>query len=577
MLNTIDISKLYYKGEIRVKVHFPLTDEQLLTLRSIDGFTYSRTYTCWYLPYNKEAYSKLKTLFNHINNLEKPFQTMVCETVTTSKPATSPENANVSPTPKKQQKPEYILHAPSELKMMSDNGQFPVIEVYIPYHPRAIEKLKSLPQTVWHSKKKCWLVHSTPENLQKLRLDWGQEPVDNILLIKNLNAQEYKFVKQIVKDDQTKVVISAHPNDERYLLVNVPYNQSCNQQIKLTQGRIFSQAHKCWKVPNCEQSYKQIKYNFEQIGKQVICTVEKFGNYDSRSTPIKNDLERKRIIDNISDNRKAIIAQYVDALMLRGYSWKTVKQYSRYFNLFLNYFNQNDPRTIQKTEIEKYLVVLLTKGASESAMNGVISAIKFYYETIAKTGYVYFNLPRQKLSEKLPNILAISEVKKLFDAVENLKHKCMLYLGYSAGLRVSEVVSLKIADIDSARMVINIRGAKGKKDRTVMLSETLLVKLREHFIINKPKRCLFEGQFDDQYSERSLQKIFRTAKEKSGIKKQVTFHSLRHSFATHLLESGTDLRLIQELLGHANIITTTRYTHVSTKSISKIVSPLDKL
>ncbi len=578
MLNTINISKLDYKGEIRIKVHHPLTNEQMMTLRTINGFNYSKTYNCWYIPYNNRSYTKLRTLFDHINNLEKQSETTVCKTSTTDVKADKAENVNVSPTTKPQPKNEYILQAPiSETENQSLEVLNQIIEVYIPFHPRAVEKLKSLPQTFWHIKKKCWIVHATPENLQKLRFDWGQMPVDNVLRIEKLVGPEYKFIKQIVNSDQTKVIINSHPNDQRYLLVTVPYTANCDRAIRLTQGRMYNKAHKCWQVPNCEQSYKQIKLNFEQIGKEIICTVKQFGNYDAKSAPIKNHLNRAQIIDHLTGSHKEIVSQYVDALMLRGYSWKTVKQYTRYFNLFLNYFQQGDPRKIQKTEIENYLVVLLTKGASESAMNGVISAIKFYYETIVKTGVLYFSLPRQKPSEKLPNILAISEVKRLFDTVGNLKHKCMLYLGYSAGLRVSEVVSLKITDIDSARMVINIRGAKGKKDRTVMLSETLLEKLREHFKCYKPKRWLFEGQFDEQYSERSLQKVFRKAKEKSKIAKHVTFHSLRHSFATHLLESGTDLRLIQELLGHANITTTTRYTHVSTKSISKIVSPLDKL
>lgn len=173
--------------------------------------------------------------------------------------------------------------------------------------------------------------------------------------------------------------------------------------------------------------------------------------------------------------------------------------------------------------------------------------------------------------------LAISQIELLFAKLENLKHKTMLYLAYSAGLRVSEVVALKINDIHTARMVINIKGAKGKKDRTVALSEGILLLIRKYYKEYKPKVWLFEGQYGGQYSDRSLQQIFQRAKKAARIIQPVTFHSLRHSYATHLHEAGTDIKLIQELLGHNDIKTTLRYTHVSKRTIENIKSPFDNL
>ncbi|MEM5808295.1 MAG: tyrosine-type recombinase/integrase, partial [Candidatus Aenigmatarchaeota archaeon] len=178
----------------------------------------------------------------------------------------------------------------------------------------------------------------------------------------------------------------------------------------------------------------------------------------------------------------------------------------------------------------------------------------------------------------LPNVLAIEQVERLFLQLENLKHKTMLYLAYSAGLRVSEVVNLRVRDIHSERMVINIKGAKGKKDRTVALSQGILELLRKYYITYRPTDWLFEGQYPGSpYSVRSLQQIFRRAKKAAGILQEVTFHSLRHSYATHLHEAGTDIKLIQELLGHNDIKTTLRYTHVSTRTLEKIKSPFDAL
>jgi site-specific recombinase XerD len=186
-------------------------------------------------------------------------------------------------------------------------------------------------------------------------------------------------------------------------------------------------------------------------------------------------------------------------------------------------------------------------------------------------------LPFPRRESKLPNVLSHREVLAIFDATENLKHKTMILMGYAAGLRVSEVVNLRITDIDSERMVISIKAAKGKKDRCVMLSEALLDTLRLYFKAYRPKNWLFEGQNFDQYSVRGLQKIFQTAKFTARIRKDVSFHSLRHSFATHLHEAGTDIRVIQELLGHNSTKTTEIYTHISNRTIQKVQSPLDAL
>jgi len=187
------------------------------------------------------------------------------------------------------------------------------------------------------------------------------------------------------------------------------------------------------------------------------------------------------------------------------------------------------------------------------------------------------DVPRPKKERKLPDIITQGEVIKILDTVANLKYRTILMLIYSAGLRVGEAVRLKVNDIDSQRNLIHIRGAKGKKDRYTVLSSVLLEKLREYYKIYKPREYLFEGGNDRVHlAERSVQNVFKRAVKNAGIKKQITVHTLRHSFATHLLESGTDLRYIQEILGHASSRTTEIYTDVSKQILGKIVSPLDQ-
>lgn len=210
-------------------------------------------------------------------------------------------------------------------------------------------------------------------------------------------------------------------------------------------------------------------------------------------------------------------------------------------------------------------------------MNIAINALKFYYGEMLKRNFV-FEIRRPKKDRKLPVVLSREEVFRLLSSVANVKHRAILMLTYSAGLRVSEVVKLSIEDIDTQRQLIHIKGAKGRKDRCTILSEVALESLKEYWSEYKPEKWLFSGAEDGRHiSTRTVQAIFEQAKEKASVRKDVTIHSLRHSFATHLLEGGTDLRYIQELLGHKKSKTKEIYTHVSNKALGKIISPLDTM
>lgn len=261
----------------------------------------------------------------------------------------------------------------------------------------------------------------------------------------------------------------------------------------------------------------------------------------------------------------------------RKYSYKTIKGYLYYNKDFINYAGK-DPSEINDEDIKDYLAYLSEKkGAATSTLNQAINAFKFYYGTVLKKKFAY-EVRRPRKDKKLPVVLSQDEVARILTSVENIKHRAILMLVYSAGLRVGEVVRLKPEDIDDKRMLIHIRGAKGRKDRYTMLSDIALNVLREYQGHYKPESWLFEGARPGRYlSTRSAEKIFEHACQKSEIRKDVSVHTLRHSFATHLLEGGTDLRYIQEILGHQHSKTTEIYTHVSTKSIGKIKSPLDTL
>jgi len=280
-----------------------------------------------------------------------------------------------------------------------------------------------------------------------------------------------------------------------------------------------------------------------------------------------------------TERKQASLPQaYVDQLERRRYSANTIQTYCSLFEQFLNYFSEIRPEQLTDAHVAEFQTYLVkTRRIATSTQNQYINAIKFYFEKVLGRDKGYYHIERPIKEFKLPKVLTEKEVVDLLNSVHNLKHKAMLLIVYSSGLRAGELINLRINDIDAEQMRVFVRGGKGKKDRVTILSQKALDVLRQYFKKYRPKEFLFEGQTQGQYSLSSLRKVFRAALNDAGIKKRVTLHSLRHSFATHLLESGVDLRYIQELLGHSSSKTTEIYTHITHKGWEKIKSPLDKL
>ena len=266
-------------------------------------------------------------------------------------------------------------------------------------------------------------------------------------------------------------------------------------------------------------------------------------------------------------------------LRIRNYSPKTIKAYRSCIRLFVDFFAPRHPRELSSDDIRRYILHQIDeKKLSAGTVSQTLNALRFLYGEIYKRPFELGGIKHPKKSRKLPVVLSLDEVKRLFESVGNLKHRVLLMLAYSAGLRVGEVVRLKPEDIDSNRKLIRIQLGKGRKDRYTILSNVVLDGLREFWKAYRPKVWLFEGRpAGKRYSERSAQKVFEQAAKKAGIRKRVSIHSLRHSFATHLLEQGTDIRFIQELLGHRSVKTTEIYTHVSRQKIASLRSPIDTI
>ena len=265
-------------------------------------------------------------------------------------------------------------------------------------------------------------------------------------------------------------------------------------------------------------------------------------------------------------------------LKLRAYSKSTQNIYLSEFAHLLSVLKNHPVEELTQERLKDYFYYCATKlKMKERKLNGKMNALKFYYEQVMHKPQIFFDIPRPKKPSKLPKMLSKKEIIRIFDEVKNPKHLLALRLSYGMGLRVSEIVGLKVEDIDGERKVVHVRGGKGKKDRYVTLPDIALDELRSYYKVYKPKMWLLEGQNGGQYSTSSIQQIFKRAMRKAGIRKKIGVHGLRHSYATHLLESGADIRFIQELLGHNSIKTTEIYTHVTPSTKLNIKSPLDTL
>jgi integrase/recombinase XerD len=271
---------------------------------------------------------------------------------------------------------------------------------------------------------------------------------------------------------------------------------------------------------------------------------------------------------------------YLARLKAANYSLNTIQNYANCFLQFCYYCKTKELEKNDLTSAEVNAAVLelsTAQGHGVSMRHGLINAVLYYYKHVLGRSDYKNGIIRPKKDKELPHVLSKEVVQSILRNCENVKHRTMLSLTYASGLRVGEVLKLKVGDIDSKRMLITVRGGKGKKDRMVMLSQKILVLLRDYFKAYRPEHYLFEGQYGGMYSEASLRKVLNNACIRAKIVERPTLHWLRHSFATHLLEAGTDIRYIQQLLGHASTKTTEIYTHVSTKHIGMIMSPLDHL
>jgi len=351
-----------------------------------------------------------------------------------------------------------------------------------------------------------------------------------------------------------QISIGEHRN-KNVIFVHFSYNPSLLKDFreKFPFAK-WSATKKCWYLPD-------------------IAAIRKEVGLTPKTEPSKTTVAK---ISHINQNA---LQRMHEELLLKGYSENTIKTYCGEFVQLLYLLKDVNVDTLTPERLRSYILYCVTKlKLSENVIHSRINALKFYFEQVLHREKFFFEeIPRPKKKSSLPKVLGKSEIIKLLSQVDNLKHLIMLKLCYGMGLRVSEIVNLKIRNIDSSRMVVHIENSKGKRDRYVPLPQSILADLRIYFHKYKPKKYLFEGQYGGQYATRSVQTVFKIAMKKAKINKTVGIHGLRHSYATHLLEVGTDMTFIQKLLGHKDVKTTQIYAKVSNKQLGKVKSPLDDI
>tara|TARA_R110002096_G_scaffold238027_2_gene429301 strand:- start:3045 stop:4370 length:1326 start_codon:yes stop_codon:yes gene_type:complete len=430
--------------------------------------------------------------------------------------------------------------------------------------------MKTVKGVHWNEKHKVYMLLRHPEVKKKMEEIIGVE-----LFPKNY----YRSGEKVKKS--TSVVLMAHDADKRFMRLYLPDNSRLIEVVKRLSYSRFSKRAKCYLLPATPKMLTALEYHFEPTEARIENNLpEKYlserHSINAKAKQLSN--VKQHLLQAVPERAEGYLYDLMNMILAMNYSPSTLKTYSGAFITFMAFHDYKDPREISRKEVIAYLAQFSERGLSSASGHAALNALKFYFKYVLEWKDTAWEIPRPKKEKPLPEVLSMDECKRVFDSVNNGKHKLILLMTYGAGLRVSEVVTLRWADIDFGEYKIHIKGAKGKKDRIVMLPYSVVCYLEDYMGLEGSEGYVFKGQIaGEPYSSGSVQSVMRNAIKKTGIQKKATVHTLRHSFATHLLENGTDIRFIQKFLGHSSIKTTTIYTHVSKRSSAKIQSPLDRL
>ncbi|MEM6319148.1 MAG: site-specific integrase [Bacteroidota bacterium] len=468
------------------------------------------------------------------------------------------------------------------------------IKVIIPNTPHARQRIKSVTGRKFSRTHRCWYIPNTFAALEELKQHFRVEALEPLNSrtppVTNLPKTTTPTSKEATSSNNANTVTSYGFTGQKIRLekVNaewikafVPYDKKgWIEVIRNVIGRKWDANGKFWLLPNVKNTFRFLK---KEIGLKYVdirfkVEVDIPEHFELPIEQKKRNQKRLSFFEKLNDNQQTAIKQLEQALILKRLSYSTQKTYKHHLAGLFYFHKKVTPEAITTKQVQQYLLHQIKfKKIAESTQNQIINAIKAYWEKVLKRDKSTIEIPRPKKPKKLPNVLSTDEVFQLLSALENIKHKLLLLLIYSAGLRRSEVLNLLKRDINVKRRAIHIKGAKGKKDRYVVLAEVVIPHLDNYLKQYRPTNWLFEGQNGGKYSATSLQKVFHKAVKISKVNPYITLHTLRHSYATHCIEQGHNVKYVQEALGHSSIKTTEIYIHLSSDALRKLKSPIDNM
>jgi len=542
----IKASRINHRGEERLKLEFPYNIQIINQIKKINKAAWSQTHKTWHIPYTEEAVNELKSMFPDID----------IPHVTVQMPKADDTGINHQTGNEPRQQTTYADRNRIRLEVIGKK-----IILKLPKNEADIKFINTLKYSRWDGRMFCWEIPNYPGNLDLIK-DYFNDRIDELVVHEKFDVSIHNETHTIGNNElliiKTRTgrlkLIFGYQNALRLLIKKFPY---CSWDDK----------NKWWTIPYSDIYLNQLQEQALEAGMKVT--------YEEELT---TGAGVKRVSAYDVPNYRKCPEEMVLKLRELRYSENTIKTYEGMFEEFINYYHKNDINKIEEPQIISFLrYLVMERKVSTSYQNQSINAIKFYYEKVLGGQRKFYFIDRPKKEQALPTVLNEDEVIRLFKAIDNIKHKCMLMLAYSAGLRLGEILRLRLVDIDRERMQIRVEQSKGKKDRYTKLSSRFLMIYDQYIEKYKPADFVFEGAAGAEYSSSSLQTIMKAATLKAGIKKNATMHTLRHTFATHCLENGVDLRYIQSMLGHESSKTTEIYTHITTKGFDQIKSPMDNL
>jgi site-specific recombinase XerD len=563
----VRIKKIFHRGDWRILLLFENNNGIHAQLRGAGGH-YSKTHAGWYIDYSKAHYRLVRQLFTEIivlpNNEAEQNMTILAGPQSSSPvPASRPAAGTTTTGPV----PDYGAWK-DRLELLPDAGKYWVMR--IPYQYKTAKALQEVKGVYWNKQSQAYFIFRHIRCKTRVEALLGIQHVlpGNFYV----NDAQDKFCTGVMR-------LGVNAADRKTMQLWLPAVPRLIQTVKSWQAVHYHRATKAWVLPATPTVVQHLLALGKDTGMKLEVELPR-GYLHERNAPnakkIKNQAMRARLAQQVPASAVNYVHAMMDYLMALNYSDSTLRTYTESFLLFLRLQGYRNPDEITQQEIVHHLAGMMQDGLGASTGHSLVNALLFYYRQVLKREEFELVLPRPRKEKKLPTVLTRAECFAVFRAIENPKHRLMLLLAYGAGLRVSELVGLQWNDIQLAEFRIHIKAAKGKKDRLVMLPYSIVNFLESYRHLHPSSTWVFEGRLKgDMYSTRSVQEIMQQAVAKAGLSKKAGVHSLRHSFATHLLEAGTDIRYIQGLLGHNDIKTTLIYTHVGNKAERKIQSPLD--